>query len=520
MKFRCPFRCRRDILFTGLLLLLTTIAALGLFYAIQRGYRQSTADHQTDLIRKYQDEYQLITLGYRLLSRQYYQQVVEDIRVAEILHDANLSSEQDREILREELQTRMTPIYSDMMDVYFRQFHFALQDNTSFLRMHMPDRYGDDLSDVRASVALSNRDQQYVEGFEEGRVFNGYRYQYPIAYGGEHVGTVEISLSLASITAIMRESFQRPSLFIMDREVMDLKVWEDLQSDHYIPIPLSDQYVLDNETMQDMTDAGVHSLMVQPQHQTALRTLLDSRTDFVYPFTVGRQAYSGVFIAIDNILDQHVAYLIFVQPDSVTKGYVMAFRELVIAIILVYLLAVGMMILQFRSHRRLERVSYHDKLTGLYNRNLMFDFLEREISRGNRHGVPFSLIMFDVDKFKDINDQRGHLAGDQLLREIARQVSLSIRQEDMAIRYGGDEFLVILPGTTAEDAQMIARRIAAHVAKEELTADITLSMGVTDYLRDEDATTLLHRADHLLYTAKAQGRNRVVAEVDEDTRAE
>jgi diguanylate cyclase (GGDEF)-like protein len=159
----------------------------------------------------------------------------------------------------------------------------------------------------------------------------------------------------------------------------------------------------------------------------------------------------------------------------------------------------------------------HDPLTGLWNRSGIFSILSRELSRAQRVGSYLSVIMIDLDHFKNINDTFGHLAGDAALQETARRMRSSLRAYDEIGRYGGEEFLVVAPGSTSTDASSLAARLRGSICESPIAVGgdriikVCASLGVASNsdCRDLDEDKLLRVADVALYTAKQQGRNRV-----------
>ena len=183
-------------------------------------------------------------------------------------------------------------------------------------------------------------------------------------------------------------------------------------------------------------------------------------------------------------------------------------------------------ILKFTYHDRLDETfqkqmfdaALRDGLTGAYNKNFMLNHLNTELAFALRHGTPLSVIMFDVDHFKPVNDTYGHLAGDAILKRLAEISMSTLRADDIFARYGGEEFTIVSRGTTQERAAIIAERLRQIIDKTDFIFDgqhipITVSLGVAG-LPDTPAQTtddLIGAADAPLYQAKNSGRNRVCA---------
>lgn len=162
--------------------------------------------------------------------------------------------------------------------------------------------------------------------------------------------------------------------------------------------------------------------------------------------------------------------------------------------------------------REVERLATRDSLTGIANRRLFDESLQREAARALRVAQPLSLVVLDVDHFKQINDTRGHAAGDRVLCEVAQAMVSSAKSYDVAARYGGDEFMLLLPGCGRSDAIGVAERVRAAIGRCVETASITVTAGVAtlpDNAHDPDR--LVAAADAALYEAKRAGRDRVVA---------
>ena len=167
-------------------------------------------------------------------------------------------------------------------------------------------------------------------------------------------------------------------------------------------------------------------------------------------------------------------------------------------------------------HEEIHRLTVIDPLTAVHNRRSLNEFLDREVERARRHNRPLCVVLFDIDFFKRINDQHGHLAGDFTLKNVAARVKALTRQDEMLARYGGEEFAVVLPETSLEKGVAFAERIRRALSETAFAFEgrpipVTVSAGV-GVLPAGGATTapdLLKRADDRLYEAKRAGRNRV-----------
>lgn len=170
---------------------------------------------------------------------------------------------------------------------------------------------------------------------------------------------------------------------------------------------------------------------------------------------------------------------------------------------------------------KVERVSTTDDLTGLHNRKYLQERLEEEISRSKRYGTKLSCILFDIDFFKVVNDMYGYEWGDILLRNISNKLNAMARKEDIVTRYGDEEFLLVLPNTSEENAFLFGERFRREIEKmefipagEEEAHRVTISGGISTFPCmkdvDEDANTVIRYAEHALYNAKHRGKNKII----------
>jgi diguanylate cyclase (GGDEF)-like protein len=216
-------------------------------------------------------------------------------------------------------------------------------------------------------------------------------------------------------------------------------------------------------------------------------------------------AYSeeGAFTCKSGFL---MAVMITCRPvfkDDVMDGAVIAFRDITEQ--KKYLQSLETI------NKLLETQATTDALTGIYNRIKFNTSLTMEMARSERYQSPLSLILFDIDHFKNVNDTYGHSAGDNVLKRLAKRIQASIRETDIFARWGGEEFVILAPGLFIMEAVQLAEKLRRNI--EELyfikPQKITLSFGVAAFKKGDSSTVLINRADEALYRAKENGRNQV-----------
>lgn len=450
---------------------------------------------------------------YSDFSDYFYNKVMNDETTLELLRDAYAADELERDAIRQEVYDIYIEDYLLMQNYEYRQFHFHLPDSTSFLRMHRPEKYGDSLIDVRYSVEYVNEFYEPISGFEEGRIFNGYRYVYPLSYEGDHIGSVEISVSMSSVLKTLTEMYPtRDYCMVIDKALVDSKVF-DSELDNYEISYISEKFYFDVESQscvetRNITEAGNFESIFENANIDDEDLL--TYTNKHYTSSFNGENYEIFMVPITNIEGNDVGYFISISEGN--EQYTL-WLQYVVNVIMLVIITVGLYVIIYLINDRKKSAranSYSDALTNLYNRRFFNEKLDKEISRSNRTGTSFALLMFDIDHFKKVNDTYGHEQGDQVLIALSHRISQMIRIEDTFARFGGEEFVVILTNADNKIGETKAEQIRSYVADKKIAGlEITISIGVTSYTAESTLKSMISEADKAMYEAKDEGRNKV-----------
>lgn len=304
----------------GLTIAVLAVVAIAIFGYLIADHEQREEQYLEEQIDQLIIGYTQIINGYGLVSRVIYEEIINTPEVTSLYSEAYGAPPEEQATIREKLLLALQPTYEQLTDLDLRQLHFHLPDNTSFLRFHRPDTFGDDLTGIRRSVEIANSDLIPVQGFEEGRIYNGFRYVYPLFYEEEHIGSVETSISFNAIRTELERLLPGSFAFVLDAEVVGAKVFEEEQS-NYIASDISDDYVYDVEMLESIEQSQ------SPVDQDTITALNGSLREEVVaglathePFALYK-SYEGTFylvtyLPVRNFEDDVVAYIINYRADT------------------------------------------------------------------------------------------------------------------------------------------------------------------------------------------------------------
>lgn len=453
---------------------------------------------------------------YEELSNYIFEETIEKPQVLEIIQRAGQSTGPEKVAVRKELHTLLGESYELLERYNFEQLHFHLPDGESFLRFHSPEVFGENLMDTRASVRLANFKNKYVSGFEEGRIYNGYRFVYPLSYKGNHLGSVEISIPLERLVSSFQQKYPDKDLFfIAEKELVEKNVFGEQLGD-YETSSFSENYYFDKEVeVASSENANVLKDNLREkffeQLDVDIEDKLSKKENFSIIYKFNKENYDIGFTIIENTLGNSSGYLIALSID---KEYNKMYSNMYIELILVGIISILFIVFSLyfvRNKERIEKISYYDSLTRIYNRHKFLELAKLEMERFRRNQDIFSIVLLDIDFFKKVNDNYGHNIGDEVLKSMSALILENLRKVDVFARWGGEEFIILLPSTNADKARLVAEKIRSLVEEFDFNevGNITISLGVAQIGSNSSSIEeAVDMADQALYISKRTGRNR------------
>jgi len=311
-------------------------------------YQKTIENHFQKTTKESFSEYKAVYDRNKQIADLIFQSEINTNKILTIFKDAYLSNKEQRDEIRKELYEELKEKYYKLKAFNLRQLHFHLPNNDSFLRMHRPQKYGDNLSHIRETVRYVNQNKKYIHGFEEGRIFNGFRFIYPLFFRNMHIGSVEISFnSLAMIKAI-KETYNKNSHFLIKKDVVDKKLFEDEKSNY-----IQSQY---KEFYYEKEIISYHKpLLIKNNTKQLTKKIYEGE-----PFSIFLEKYNIVktFIPIKNPINNEVVAVLFIcKSDSFINK---EFKDIVILFICTFFgisLIFYLFYLQKRANEKLKKIN-------------------------------------------------------------------------------------------------------------------------------------------------------------------
>lgn len=499
----------RLVLLAGLALLVLAACVL-----VVVNYRNNRLEIEKSYLSAISNEYAVTVGVYADMADSIYHLYIDTPKIKRLFAQGVKSRDpEEKDRYRKLLHRELSGLYQRIVHYNFRQLHFHEPDNRSYLRFHRPGKYGDDLTEVRYSVAYVNREKRYIQGFEEGRILNGYRFVYPVFLDDEHIGSVEVSVSMNTVIRQLHERFNKETQFIILKSQVMKKVFASEQA-NYFAWCVDNTYLLDRAISSECVLKDRITEKDAVKIRDALTANGQKDTPFCIEIKVDAAPHVLTFLPIRNFVGENVAYIFEISGGNKLKDLDTSFYVVFAALIALLILLVVFMIYYRISHKKIERMATFDALTGVFARGVLMEMIDAEYERYKRYHTPFSLVMLDIDHFKKVNDTYGHHTGDVVLAGVTSIMKTSIRKSDVLGRYGGEEFIVVLPETRKAGAVTVAEKLRQQIAAHDFdrVGTVTVSCGVAEMSdKAQSVEEIINMADQKMYTAKRDGRNRVAS---------
>ncbi len=501
------------------IILLTGFIYSVLLYQLSSELDKKTSDMKSASITSLGMQVDSFIMMHEQLSLYIFNEKLNVPAVLETMSAALKADEMERNALRDQLHDVLYQDYSSVSHYGFRHMQFLFPDGTSFLRMHRPETYGDNLFEQRAIIKQASQKQKYLSGFEAGRVYCAYRFVYPLFYKNQYIGLGELSISPCSMQNILNTAF--PSNyheFIIRKDFVD-KVTLDSEKSNYMTSLISEDFYYDQEAYLANSEYWtkseselINKLIAKIKNDPLLLKSMRNLEDFAVEGKVDRVNYLVSFVLIKDSQGDPAAYFLSYSANKQLPAMRDAYSLNILLLTLLYLIFVAASFYYIKSQVKFETLANIDPLTLIYNRYKFLELAGLEIEKFRRYGRPLSIILFDLDFFKKVNDNYGHTTGDYVLRTVSQIINKNKRNSDLFARWGGEEFILLLPETPLPEALAVAERLRKSLADYDFDKchQVTASFGVAELeSSDESLDAIIEKVDLALYKAKKNGRNRV-----------
>jgi diguanylate cyclase (GGDEF)-like protein len=449
------------------------------------------------------------------ISQYIYNDVMNNPATKQCMIDANSGDENLKNAARKKLWDTFKFSYSQMKLFEIQQLHFHLPNNESFLRFHSPEKFGDSLTGIRSTVEYVNTTLRPISGFEEGRMFNGFRYVYPIVFDGIHYGSVEVSVKSTILEKYFSGFTNATFDIIFDESVVTEKVFKELQALNYIHSNFDGYLKLNLDKEPDFRNNPIKGKIVGylTNHKINGMTLKKGK-DLHTLVYIKDGVFVVNFMPIKNpISNTTVGYIITYEESTALDNIIHTTRMYQsVGLVLIVLLLVMLWKNKNKdldSKKEFQKLAEVDTLTGIANRQSFNTEIKKLFD--DRRVKNLTISILDIDDFKTINDKFGHDVGDIALKDVTKILKHHIRAEDFLARWGGEEFVIVLKdpdGHTEEILENIRHHIARD--KSEEYGSLTASFGATPMKKHKTIDDAFKAADENLYQAKQNGKNQIV----------
>ncbi len=467
-----------------------------------------------DSIQTLQSKHFANILAAQKTSEALFQSYLDSEYIITLLSDIQLSDQAQVHSIQNELYDYVSNFFEKVENLGFNRLHFHTADSRCVLRFGSGEEAYEHIdTSYQRSIISSLQNGQVVYGLDDPLYYIGYRYIYPLFdQADQFIGSVEFGMPLDEMLRLfLLPDTQNHYLFLLRRSLVEDNLDEAYYREHFVSYPASEDYLSYAFQARSSSSIQLNDELIEKIDASASSNLvLTDERDAFFDIRLDGRLYTMTLIAVNSYTGRHIGYLGSYARDDNLATLIQHNTGRQLSIILQSsILLIGVSIV-FYSRHKMKQMAIYDSLTGVFNRNRYYMIIDRETSFTNRYAIPLSVILLDLDRFKHVNDTYGHKEGDELLKTLGGLLITNLRKSDYLFRWGGEEFLLLLPSTTVTQATETAEKLRKLIALQFENLGITSSFGVTEYIKGEDPERAVYRADVALYQAKESGRNMVI----------
>lgn len=429
-----------------------------------------------------------------------------------IVSEANSSNNQRKKELAITLKKKLKEDYKSLTSYGFSKVNFLLSSGEIFLSFQ--PEYDRNKLKFNKNSRLSNTEKKFFKSFEKGDLYSNYMYVYFMTYKYKYLGAIEMIIPLENLMKIFSNFYPNINMdYLVKKSILFPVSNFDTQVKPVQKIYLFDNYVNYFSIKNNGNLKYGKEILYFEKIKKKIQKEISTDKSFGIFTDFEDKKYISLFIAIKGKKNETIGYLISTYEDfQYEKLSDSLYMEIIFVNLIIIVSLMGTFIF-IKDRNKFQELSSNDYLTGLYNRTKFMEISNYELIKCARYRSNFSILLIDIDYFKNVNDHFGHNTGDEVLKTVASLLKNNIRQTDIIARWGGEEFICLLPDTGAEIASFVGEklRIVIESSKFEQIGKITVSIGVhekSDY--DFTIESVNEKADIALYEAKKTGRNKVV----------
>jgi len=502
---------KKNFLKIAIFLTIFIIFNILLFYYFQNDKQNRISIYFKQKVAKLFSEYKATKNGFKMLSDFVHDDIIEREDILNLIIKLKNAKVDEQRKIRKKLYNKLYKFYRLLKKykIYYMTLYFP--NGKVFLRMHQPYKFGDSLYKNHNSIPFINKNNILAHEINTGIIYN-----YPLFFNGKLIAHIKTSISYDVLKQELTKLFNSDYEYILKKDFISNSAFRTGQK-LFIQSDINKNYFYEESSIKRdrsrVNNQTIHKINLLLKDR--IKDKLNLEKNFAEAVKVQGKYYIVTFLTISPLQknSHNIGYLISYEQDDTYGVFNSIFLHNIILAnsIIILILLFGYYVLEMNE--KLKLIASTDKLTRLFNRNKFYEIAPLEIERATRYKRPLSLIIFDIDFFKKINDKYGHNIGDYVLKELAKIVKNSVRKNDSIFRWGGEEFIILVPETNIVGAQNLAEKLRKAVENYEFDTVnfVTISLGVAQYNEDidKDIDSLISRADEALYKSKEAGRNMV-----------